>query len=398
MPPKKNNTTSETITKTIYDQIENEDSEENIIDTINGNVGIIDFSKKFGMFKDTILMHALSNGLEKVTMKLIDLTKKVKGVDLDVNHKNESGDYALLTACDRNYPEAALGLLEIGATTCDPDDAKGNTPLIYTIYYDELYPVTERILEKGICNIDHKNEAGGYALLIACKRHNLRAALALLNHGATLCEPDQKGYTPLMYACQDIDMYPVVERILQKNICKVDHVNDSGDALSTTLLIGNPEATKLLIDYYLKNNPDNPVFLQNVGKICNDDELLEDIKQIYSGPENEEFIKTICEDPVQARAELVNPSQENQIAKPVSSAIEITTDNEAKEVPPIPPAESIPEDTGFNVSDPDEIGVFQRKNWSGGKTRKRKGKKGRKTRKNKKRVTKKNKKVKRRTR
>jgi hypothetical protein len=193
-------------------------------------------------------------------------------------------------------------------------------------------------------------------------------------------------------------MYPVVESILEKNICKVDHKNDSGDALSTTLLIGNPKATKLLIDYYLTNDPNNPVFLQNVGEICKDDELLDDIKLLYPDPEHEEFIKTICEDAVQARVELVNPSQENQIAKPVSTAIEITTDNEAKEVPPIPPAEPIPEDTGFNVSDPDERGVFQTKNWSGGKSRKRKGKKGRKTRKNKKRVTKKNKKVKRKTR
>jgi Ankyrin repeats (3 copies) len=392
MPQKKNNTTSELVTNAIYTQIERGDvSEKDIIDTINGSVGIIDFSKKFGMFKDTLLMHALSNDLQEVVMKFIDLAKKVKGVDLDVNHKNESGDYALLTACDRNYPEAALGLLEIGATICDPDD-KGNTPLMYTMYHNELYPVTERILEKGICNIDHKNDFGGYALLLACKRHNLRAALALLNHGAKLCEPDQKGYTPLMYASQDMNMYPVVERILQKNICKVDHVNDSGDALSTTILIGNPKATKLLIDYYLKNDQNNEVFLKNVEEICKDEELVDDIKKIYSGPEHEEFIKTICGDVVQARAELVNPSQENkeiaiQIAKPVSTSIEMIADKEAEEVPTALPIHGDPD---FNASDPDERGILQPKRL-GGKSRKRKGKKGRKTRKNKKKVTKKNK-------
>jgi len=325
MPPKQHKNSTELITKAIYAQIENEDSEENIIATINGNAGLIDFSKKFGLFKDTLLMHALSNGLEKVTMKFIDLAKKVKGVDLDVNHKNEFGDYALL---------------------------------------------------------------------IACKKHNLDAALALLDHGATLCEPDQKGYTPLLYASQDMDMYPVVERILQKKMCKVDHVNDSGDALSTTLLIGNPEATKLLIDYYLKNDPNNEVFLKNVEEICKDKELVDDIKKIYSGPEHEEFIKTICGDVVQAQAELVNPSQENkerviQIAKPVSTAIEIIVDKEAEEVPTAF-AEPIHGDPDFNASDPDERGILQPKRL-GGKSKKRKGKKGRKTKKNKKRVTKKNK-------
>jgi len=318
---------AEEITNSIFTQIERRTDEDKIIDTINENVGLIDFTKKFGMLKETLLISALINNLEKVAFRFIELAKIIRGINLDV---------------------------------------------------------------------DYKNEIGEYALLLACKKKLIRVSLGLLGLGSKMCDPDAESFTPLMYAAVDVNMYPVVESILKSNACNIDYTNESEEnALRLSLMVGNPKVSKLLLDYYLKNNPNSEVFLQMVKEICENPDVINDIKEIYPGPQNEDFIKRICGTIVQAQAQLVNPVIENndndiQVGKNAPASMESEFLKEASEIP-IAHGEMIPGDTGFNAEDPHERGVSLPKRL-GGKSKKRKG---RQTRKNKKKVTRKNKRKKR---
>jgi len=102
MSSKKATPPEKLIANAVYAQIAN-GLEEEALDTIDGNVGALDFASTHGMYKDTLLTAALSNDLEKVAAKIIKISEVVKGVDINIDHKNEMGEYAFLLACKKGF-------------------------------------------------------------------------------------------------------------------------------------------------------------------------------------------------------------------------------------------------------------------------------------------------------
>jgi Ankyrin repeats (3 copies) len=208
-PKKKSKKSEETdvaklVTHAVYVQISS-GNEDDAVATINGNVGILDFSSVHGMYKDTLLTAALSEGLERVALKILELSEIVKGINIQVEHRNSLGDYPFLLACKRGFLRCARLILRKGTTLCETDN-DGFTPLMYASARHEMLPLVEFIVNHNdrhnICDIGFANENGRTALSTAYEVGNPYIANVLLhsgksNPGTILKEHDDT--TLLMY-------------------------------------------------------------------------------------------------------------------------------------------------------------------------------------------------------
>jgi len=144
-----------------------------------------------------------SGGYTALLLAPYDVSEILLERGADVNVKRNNGDTALHGVCDsdtepdRGYAFAE-NLIAMGADV----NAKGqvnNTPLIYAAYKDSRVNFVKLLLQAG-AQVDHKNERGHTALMIAAAWHNVEIIKLLLNAGARVDEVDFYGNMALEFA------------------------------------------------------------------------------------------------------------------------------------------------------------------------------------------------------
>jgi len=409
---------SEIITNTLFIQIHNEMPEKDIIDTLNGNVGLIDFKKTHGLYKETLLTAALHADLEKVAERILELGPEL----LDINHVNASDETAFLLACKKGYKGIALTIAAL-KPKCVPD-AEGYTALMYTCVNIDMIDVTKYIITHDICDIGHVNKNGDTALSLTLEVGNPAALPLLLDSGKSKpdhvdpktgsnlfmkmlieqdvktarlvlektglkCDPLRVGknykITALMLAIPTPgddttdDAIEIIRRLLGFVIEKqdkeyVDVINVEGYS-AFDLIFGyseqndepiDPRVVKPFLDYYYKHDPNSQVFLRNVDNICQDTKLYKSLKRLYPSKTSKRIIKNACREFTNAKASVRNAtvksrSPELQTGRRIR-VTRSTTKNigHAFKLPEAIPASPSP-DVGFQVGDPRERGLRMRK-------------------------------------
>ena len=406
------------ITRALFVQINNEKPESSIIDTINGNIGLVDFKKTHGMFDETLLTAALNADLEKVVARILELDQT------SMDYVNGSGENAFLLACKKGYKDIALTIAAL-KPECVPD-AEGYTALMYTCTNVDMIDVTKYIINHDICDIGQVNENGDTALSLTLEVGNPSALTLLLDSGKskpdlldpktkdlnlfirTLMEEDVKSaklilektgleckplvitklyrLTALMlaiprYKDDTSDDYIEIIRILLKHAVEkhdthyVDVIGEEGYCAFDLIFAHaeqndepiNPRVVKLFLDYYYKNDPNSQVFLRNVDNICQDIELYKALKRLYPSKASKRIIKNACREFSNAQASVRNAtvksrSPDMQTGRRIRTT-RSTTKNirhafELLEAIRAPPP---PEEAAFQVGDPRERGARQRK-------------------------------------
>jgi hypothetical protein len=360
MSSKKATPPEKLIANAVYAQIAN-GLEQEALDTIDGNVGALDFASTHGMYKDTLLTAALSNDLEKVAAKIIKISEVVKGVDINIDHKNEMGEYAFLLACKKGYIHLALAILKKGTTLCAPD-TDGFTPLMYACGRTDMVRLVEYIVKHNAhhktCDIGYANDSGTTALSVALENGIEKTVNLLLDSGKSNPGSILKEYNDVTVLQRDLyEGIQTAKLILEKTgmdcnplyISKKDrstalllamptfadltHVDDHVDVIQTLLYFADQEPAlkyvdykntdgfaafdllfevadiadipvntnilKLFIDFYYKNHPNSKVFLRNIDKICEDGILIGAIRKMYPGKKTKKILKHLCKDVVE---------------------------------------------------------------------------------------------------
>lgn len=195
----------------------------------------------------TALILAVGKGnLENVKI-LLKAGKKNKY--FNINHVNKKGISALMNAARLRSPEIMQLLLKAGAKV-NVVDNMGNTVLTYAIMSDYLKNV-EILLEAGKeddkFNINHEDEDGRSAYIIAASNNRQKIMQLLLEEGAV----DRDGNTALILAVEN-DNLENVKKLLEagkKNKhFNINHVNKDGrSALITAAMYDRPEIMQLLL-------------------------------------------------------------------------------------------------------------------------------------------------------
>jgi hypothetical protein len=360
------------IANAVYAQITN-GLEQEALDTIDGNVGALDFASTHGMYKDTLLTVALTNGLEKVAVKIIKISEVVKGVDINIDHKNEMGEYAFLLACKKGYIHLALAILKKGTTLCAPD-TDGFTPLMYACGRTDMVRLVEYIVKHNAhhktCDIGYANDSGTTALSVALENGIEKSVHFLLDSGKSNPGSILKEYNDVTVLQRDLyEGIQTAKLILEKTgmdcnplyISKKDrstalllamptfadlnHVDDHVDVIQTLLYFADQEQAlkyvdykntegftafdllfevadmadvpvntnilKLFIDFYYKNHPNSKVFLRNIDKICGDGALIDAVRKMYPGKKVKKILQHLCKDVVEAHATSEQRGEDN---------------------------------------------------------------------------------------
>jgi len=364
MPPKSASVSEADLTRSLFIQMQGNNlgivNSKAIINFIKENTEDLDYEKTHGMFKDTILTFALNNDLEQVALQILKIGERA-----NIRHINESGDYALSIACKKAYKHAALAILQIGDSPCEPDD-EGYTPLMHSCVNTEMIDVVEHIIRgRTECDIGYVNKHGESALSLTLQVGNPRALTLLLDSGESnpgimdtthknvtlfekmLFEEDIKsaklivektglecnplhtintfGSTALMLAiprytddnigdyidiirallrfAEETDNKTYVDLQSTEGYCAFDIIFEYAEQNDEPI---NPRVVKLFLDYYYKNDPNSQVFLRNVDNICQDVELYKALKHLYPSKASKRIIKNACREFGNAKASIRN--------------------------------------------------------------------------------------------
>ena len=398
--------------------------------------GPFNANKKYGMYKDTILIAALNNHLPNVALKIL-----LDGKNVEVTHINAEGDYPLILACKFKYKDLIIELLKRENNPCQPD-IDGETPLMALVSDVTMINIVKLIIDKDVCDgTDYKKEMvrilevgnfEAFKILVDVPElslnsyvygndskltlleyifisdlgsdysENHRYAQELLNQTKFGCNPlhinRAHGVSALLFAVGDTgsDINLCIHNI--KELLKyaeeegdtkyVDFKSQTGHT-AFDLIFHNAftdggridiRILKLFIDYYYKNKPNSKSFLRNIPIMCNVPVLFEALKNLYPA-DVRELLDNACIDVIAARATLTRPrtpTPEIPLGKRSSSKRSAEKLDDAEEIPivnALTPVSPLP--LWAQVDDPHEIGVRIPKPYSP----RRGGKKTRKTRK-----------------
>uniref|UniRef100_A0A1X7UZH5 Uncharacterized protein n=1 Tax=Amphimedon queenslandica TaxID=400682 RepID=A0A1X7UZH5_AMPQE len=104
----------------------------------------------------------------------------------------------------------------------------------------------EFLLQLETVNIDHTNEEGKTALMLACKRGHEDIVHSLLSAGANVNIQDNKGWTALIIASEH-NHISIIHMLLQANANPHLTISDGSNAVMIASYCGNYEVVELLI-------------------------------------------------------------------------------------------------------------------------------------------------------
>ena len=246
------------------------------------------YSDKYEALDGTALIQAAKNGHTNVVIELIkaganvnqanswgdtpliqaatqghvDVVKELIKVDANVNQSTDTGDTPLIKAAENDHADVVSELIKAGdaklsmlshlkclfvnSEKCELCINKNdrNKALIQAARKGHANVVIE--LEKAGANINHSDEHGNTALMLAIREHNLDLVQILLKTpGININYADNNGNTALITALQSIvytyiegnkkgynlclNSQKIVEQLLQTPGINPHHVNKNGD-------------------------------------------------------------------------------------------------------------------------------------------------------------------------
>ena len=186
----------------ISEVIKNSGYNLNWVDEKNGHTLLIDL---FGYDNKYMKLLDEEEGIYGSHIDIIIELIKL-GVDLDI--RDNSGDTALIIACNRNFNNQEIYALLDAKANVNIKNNEGKTALFYGHNTD----IKERLIKEGadIKSIDNKGQT------VLFDKHYIHVTLNfLLNSGANPNHIDNDGNTPLIYLCKTLNFREEYDRELR---------------------------------------------------------------------------------------------------------------------------------------------------------------------------------------
>ena len=172
----------------------------------------------------TPLLAAAASGHLDVVKLLIEQNAKVDA-------RTSTGGTPLRTAAYDGRLDIVRCLVESGADVNTRHYNEGSTPLMVACYWGHS-SVATYLINKGAI-MDLQDKYGNTALRGAVKRGHLETVSQLLARGASQL-PDNRGVTPLLYAC-DLRSFEIVEYLMNRPECTKQQRIDALELLGATI-------------------------------------------------------------------------------------------------------------------------------------------------------------------
>ncbi|QGR53979.1 ankyrin repeat-containing protein [Moumouvirus maliensis] len=229
---------------------------------------------------DILFKYIKNNNQEEFKNYIHDL----KPGEVDVNSKDENGNYLIFFAIVMNNQEILKTLIEYGSRldVFDPEgygvlyypikfgyyeildillnsdkksfgvslvnlkDLKGAVPLSYSIKYKNIYAI-KQLLDKG-ADVNYKSVDNMNALHLAVLRKDIEVTKLIINHVKNINSRTLQGSTALHFACS-FQLHDIVELLLNngadQNIIELEY---DFQPIFYSIIQNNVAITKLLID------------------------------------------------------------------------------------------------------------------------------------------------------
>jgi len=195
-------------------------------------------------FNRTYLMHSTLNRDFPLIKKLIEL-----GADLEL--QDNSGETVLRLAIVFHIDkEIILYLIEHGANV-NSANHRGVTPLIYTIYWNNI-SIANLLLDNGAdinlsIGVDRLSP-----LMLALFRNRVELSYIFIDRGADINLVNSMGWNALIYAIILQDIF-LIKKLLQRGAeCNIVDLNGD-NSLNFALRCRNPEIKTILIEFGAKS-------------------------------------------------------------------------------------------------------------------------------------------------
>lgn len=130
-----------------------------------------------------------------------DMVRELLQDRADPNVKNINGQNSVHYSVLFNNPGALKAIEGFGAEL-DEKDNFGNTPLAYSVYTEETYPMMQYLVENN-ADIESRNNLGQTPLMQAALHGNFKAVKYLIENRADVMAQSNSGDTALSYALKN---------------------------------------------------------------------------------------------------------------------------------------------------------------------------------------------------
>ena len=161
----------------------------------------------------------------------LDVVKLLIEQNAEVDGRTSTGSTPLRAAAFEGHPDIVKCLVESGADVNARKYDDESTLLIAACYRDHLRVATY-LIDKGAI-MDLQDKQGKTALHDAVQRGHLELVSQLLDLGASQL-PNNRGLTPLLYAC-DLCSIEIVEHIINRPECTKEQRIDALELLGATI-------------------------------------------------------------------------------------------------------------------------------------------------------------------
>ncbi|CAH3199130.1 unnamed protein product, partial [Porites evermanni] len=175
----------------------------------------------------------------------LDVVRLLIERNADVDGRTSTGSTPLRAAAYVGHLDIVRCLVESGADV-NARNVDGYTPLLVACHWGHLNTVTYLINKGAFIDLQYKD--GDTALHEAVQRGHLKIVRELLALGASQSLADNRGLTPLLYAC-DLCSIGIVEHIINRPECTKEQRIDALELLGANIAFYLPRNTEKALSY-----------------------------------------------------------------------------------------------------------------------------------------------------
>ena len=177
----------------------------------------------------------------------LDIVKLLIERNADVDARTSRGSTPLRAAAHEGHLDVVRCLVESEADVNARKYKDESTPLMVACYHGHLSVVTYLIDKGAFMDLQYK-DAGSTAFHFAVENGQLKIVRELLALGASRSLANNRGLTPLLYAC-DLCSIEIVEYIINRPECTKEQRIDALELLGATIANGRSRDIKKAFSY-----------------------------------------------------------------------------------------------------------------------------------------------------